>query len=143
MERERIEKESMNDMEKESLIYSFEIVKAALQNGWDIKIFQKDINLKYLYSILLDIDIDPNAVFSFSEFASKVDVKSAYDWAREVQRNMYEKYDLALGNSEELMERLDESYFDGINPWEVLSSKELVDIDIYCNDGIKGVSSLG
>ncbi len=135
MELEKFERrELFSENQREALVYSYEIIKAALQNGWDIKIFQKDINLRYLKSILLDIEIDPSAFFRFEQFASKEGIKSAYDWAREVQKEAGEEYID--------MKKLDKAYKEEIQPWEVLSSKELVDINESCSRVIEGIYSL-
>lgn len=135
MEIEKFEKvESFSENQREALVYSYEVIKAALQNGWDIKIFQKDINLRYLRSILLDIEIDPNAFFRFDQFASREGVKSAYDWAREVQKEaQIEGIDIQM---------LDRAYKEEIQPWDALSSKELVDIDEVCSKTIESIYSL-
>ncbi|MGI6423392.1 MAG: hypothetical protein ACOX0X_02140 [Candidatus Dojkabacteria bacterium] len=140
MEIER--RESLDEREKECLVYSYEIVRAAIQNGWRIKIFQRDVNLKYLYSILLDIEIDPDAFFSFKEFSSRENVFSAYDWAREVQKTASEKYGLECRNLTEALSTLDIAYKEDNEPWEVFSNKELVDVEIECSNMIKKIYSL-
>jgi hypothetical protein len=135
MEIEKFEKvESFSENQREALVYSYEIVNAALQNGWDIKIFQRDINLRYLYSILLDIDVDPNAFFKFDKFSSKEGVKSAYDWAREIQKEA-QMEDINIG-------KLDRAYKEEIQPWDALSNKELVELNEVCTKRIESIYSL-
>lgn len=72
MERERVECGLVTESEKEALIYSLDIVRVALQSGRRLKIFQRDIYLRYLEEVLLDNDIDPGAFFDFSEFRKEM-----------------------------------------------------------------------
>ncbi len=145
MEREEVERKFIEKKEREALVYSFDIIRVALAHGWRIRVFQKDNHLVYLEKILRDSDVDPNAFFSFRQFRSRKDVYSAYDWAREVQKVAYESYDIHQIEDEgymKSMERLDQAYKDDIEPWKVLTSEELVDIDSYCSRAIDTLYSL-
>ncbi len=145
MEIEGTEKKLIGEKEREALVYSFDIIRVALTYGWQIKIFQRDNYLVYLEKTLRDSDIDPNTFFSFEEFRLRKGVYSAYDWAREVQKVAYESYNTQEIEDEEYIENikiLDQTYKDDIEPWKVLTSKEIVDTDTYCKRAIDTLYSL-
>lgn len=135
MEIEGKERKFVGEKEREALVYSFDIVRVALANGWRIRVFQRDRGLLYLEKILIDSGVSPNAFFSFREFRSREGIYSAYDWAREVQKVAYESYNTQEIEDERFMknlETLDQAYKEDIQPWNVLTSEELVDTNSYC-----------
>jgi len=137
MERERVECGLVKESEKEALIYSLDIVRVALQSRWRLKIFQRDIYLRYLEEVLLDNGIDPGAFFDFSEFRKRDDIKSAYEWGRAVQKIFFERYVVEGFEEQSFLNsiaKVDEGSLKGLEPWEVLSSEELVNLNEQCKD---------
>lgn len=135
MEKEKVDTKLMTEGRRESLVYSLDVIRVALQNGWRIKIFQKDINLAYLKSILLDIGIPLDEFFNFDEFVQEKKPTSAYEWAREVQRRAFDTYMINDQKGDwflETLTELDRAYNEGIEPWEVLTKEQLVDVNARC-----------
>ena len=137
MKGEQVDREPMTIEKREAFVYSLDIIIVALEYGWDIKIFRRDINLLYLQSILLDIDINPDAFFNFSKFLKEKKPKSAYEWAREVQKNVFGTY--IINKEEEMwfpeaLEVLDSAYNQVIEPWEMLTREQLVNVNGECKE---------
>jgi len=137
MEGERVDTKLMSAEKREAFVYSLDVIRVALQNGWSIKIFQRDPNLKYLKSILLDIEINPDSFFDFNQFVEEKRPKCAYEWAREVQKEAICKYDLngrSQHLSSEALELLDKAYYEDVEPWKVLSNEQLVNLNVGCKE---------
>lgn len=137
MEEEQVDCKLMTKEKREAFVYSLDVVRVALENGWGIKIFQRDINLSYLRPILLDIDINPDAFFNFNKFVDEKKPKSAYEWAREVQGNVFGAY-IINGEEEnwflEALRVMDSAYNQSIEPWEMLTKEQLVNVNAKCKE---------
>lgn len=135
MEGEKVDTKLMTRGEREAFVYSLDVIRVALQNGWRIKIFQRDNNLAYLRSILLDIDIPLDEFFNFNQFVEEKKPKSAYEWAREVQRKAFDTYMINGQENDwfpEALMELDKAYNEDIEPWERLTKEQLVDVNTRC-----------
>ena len=145
MESEQVDCKLMTEEQREAFVYSLDIIRVALENGWGIKIFQRDLNLAYFKSILLDIGVDSDAFFNLGKFVEEKKPKSAYEWAREVQKNVFSTY---ITNEEkdiwfpQALEILDRAYSQEINPWEVLTKEQFVNVNTRCKELIDYVYSL-
>jgi len=135
MEGEKVDTKLMSAGKREAFVYSLDVVKVALEYGWSIKIFQRDINLEYLKSILLDIEINPDSFFDFNQFIEEKKPKCAYEWAREVQRKVFDTYMIINSQDDglsEALEELDSAYKEDVDPWNRLTKEQLVDVNERC-----------
>lgn len=146
IEGEEKEKLRLTEQEANTFAYSLEIVNAALMFGWDIKIFKDDPRLLHLAEILQDNEISPDVFFNLREFSEKKGIRNAYEWAREVQKNVFDKYDLGSEeNRDNFINRLnilDSVYEHGDNPKKVLGGEELDSFSSQCEEYIHKALSM-
>lgn len=139
MEIENGEKLRMTEAESNTFIYTLEVISVALKYGWGIKIFRYDPQLNYLRDVLEDNDISPNVFFDLGEFCKENNVKSTYEWARAVQKKVFEEYSVEDIDRESFLknlETIDAAYEYEKNPQDVLTKDELENFYLQCKEYI-------